>query len=56
MTVNAIRLQPKGVVKPIPLTQNDVTVDPLAVLRCEDVVFRCIGVFCVLLRYLFRLN
>ncbi|XP_064613118.1 LOW QUALITY PROTEIN: integrator complex subunit 2-like [Liolophura sinensis] len=52
MTVNAIRLQPKGVVKPIPLTQNDVTVDPLAVLRCEDVVFRCPPVVEVVLRVL----
>ncbi|XP_005110013.1 integrator complex subunit 2 [Aplysia californica] len=47
-TVNV--LQPEG--RPEPLTEQDLVVDPLVVLRCDERVFRCPPVLEIVLRIL----
>uniref|UniRef100_T1IXD4 Uncharacterized protein n=1 Tax=Strigamia maritima TaxID=126957 RepID=T1IXD4_STRMM len=41
MTVNALRINSFPFVKLKPLTQDDIVLDPLQILRCDDRVFRC---------------
>ena len=40
MTVNALRLGQDSTFKITPYTEDDITIDPLIVLRCDDNVFR----------------
>ena len=51
MTVNALRRR-EGLVRPTPYTEDDITLDPLIVLRCDDRVFRCPPVLEITLRVL----
>ena len=39
-TVNALQVQPAGLLKTEPFSEQDVVVDPLVVLRCDERVFR----------------
>lgn len=41
MTVNALRSSDKGGAKVVDYSEDDITVNPLIVLRCADRVFRC---------------
>ncbi|XP_074643073.1 integrator complex subunit 2-like [Tubulanus polymorphus] len=52
MTVNSLRTPSKGVVPNLPYSQDDITVDPLIVLRCDIRVFRCPPLLDVTLRLL----
>ncbi|XP_064619971.1 integrator complex subunit 2-like [Lineus longissimus] len=50
MTVNALRSN--GMQKGLPYTEDDMTVDPLIVLRCDVRVFRCPPILEIVLRTL----
>ena len=39
-TVNALQVQPAGLLQAEPFSEQDVVVDPLVVLRCDERVFR----------------
>ncbi|XP_065348330.1 integrator complex subunit 2 [Cloeon dipterum] len=53
MTVNALLLpEPGHDTLMVPLTQEDVVLDPLQVLRCDERVFRCAPALSVVLRVL----
>ncbi|XP_075220865.1 integrator complex subunit 2 isoform X2 [Lycorma delicatula] len=51
MTINALRHE-KTVLPDLILTQENVVLDPLQVLRCDDRVFRCASILRILLRVL----
>ncbi|KAK3084417.1 hypothetical protein FSP39_013249 [Pinctada imbricata] len=51
-TVNSLRNTETSLYTVAPYTENDVTVDPLIVLRCDDRVFRCAPLLEVVLRVL----
>ncbi|GAB1607223.1 integrator complex subunit 2-like [Argonauta hians] len=52
MTVNALRISHNGVKSAVALSENDITVDPLVVLQCDNRVFRCPPVLEIVLRVL----
>lgn len=52
MTVNALRINQCGVRSAVPLLENDITVDPLVVLQCDNRVFRCPPILEIVLRVL----
>ncbi len=52
MTVNALRSNTNGTYKMTEYSEDDITIDPLIVLRCADPVFRCPPVLEVMLRIL----
>ncbi|CAI9724064.1 integrator complex subunit 2-like [Octopus vulgaris] len=52
MTVNALRINHNGVKSAVPVSENDITVDPLVVLQCDNRVFRCPPVLEIVLRVL----
>lgn len=52
MTVNALRINANGVRSAVPLLENDITVDPLVVLQCDNRVFRCPPILEIVLRVL----
>ncbi|GAB6030189.1 Integrator complex subunit 2 [Chamberlinius hualienensis] len=52
MTVNALRPLEVRRYKIEPLTQNDIAVDPLYVLRCDSRVFRCAPILEICIRIL----
>ncbi|KAK7483426.1 hypothetical protein BaRGS_00025366 [Batillaria attramentaria] len=51
-TVNALQPRQAGLLKVEPFTEQDVVVDPLVVLRCDDRVFRCPPILAIVLRVL----
>ncbi|XP_062598976.1 integrator complex subunit 2-like [Saccostrea cucullata] len=51
-TVNSLRLSERTTFQVTPYTENDITVDPLIILRCDERVFRCPPILDILLRVL----
>lgn len=51
-TVNSLRLTERTTFKMTPYTENDITVDPLVILRCDERVFRCPPILDIVLRVL----
>ena len=41
MTVNALRPQQDGLYRIPPYSEDDITLDPLILLRCDERVYRC---------------
>ncbi|KAL8620230.1 hypothetical protein ACOMHN_064989 [Nucella lapillus] len=51
-TVNALQSTDRGLLKAEGYSEQDVVVDPLVVLRCDDRVFRCAPILAIVLRVL----